>query len=1360
MWKKRGSLGGWLTWAETRSFCGAYGGTARAAAAIFALALASVGCAGSERAVGISGGDASGEPGASLGGGEGDSAPRLSFDAPSEETWISGDQSIVVRVVPEALAERITKFELNKLSVEDTDADAGVFVGVWDTRSERNGEVTLRATATLEDGTLLQQTHTVRVYNARAEAIEGGVYLTSPVAGARVDMLVLDDNLEASEVRDTVYTSEDGAFSFSLEEPFEGSLVLIRAYGASAKYLLPSGEKELLGHGVTLTMLWNLDNPWDPEGVSVNGISTLGTTLARAYRRAYPDWSAAECHKQAHNRLGDHIWRPNPYAQISLSIPFGPFDSGFQPNLSNGMLGIVHMGLAELAKDWTADLALEERLRVGHVVMALERDLTNALFDGLERSDAPGGIPVPVLLEDSALLDSRTTRDTLADACYRSTAEFGSAVDQTVLFAEGGLYHNLATDNGPLYPLDEAPPEHIAPLGPGVAFQSPTPPQGTTVSGDFLVGYSASDNVGLASVRLELSQGPEIADFVSDPEVAPPIVSGGVAVSSEKLLQDVALWLKLEATDSEGVQTAVQRDLWLDRQIPSLALQSPIHGFATNQAPITLTGQVQDEPAGGPALSVLAWKGDPAIEAPLDAQTTTISAGGAFALGVLPKVEGTDVYTVRVRDSAGFAAQSSVQVTYDTTPPLLDLQGQSNVLWTSESSTLIAGTIIDTLGGPSKVEAVSADTTVSQAVTGSPSLASFTLELPATETTTAWSVRGVDRAGNQSADEVIWTSADYTAPELTVAQPTGAPHWTNQSKVLLSGTVFDAGSGVQSVYVQRSPTEVPIAVSALSVTPVPGKLVWSHELPLPMGPGGTPIEAKYDVKLYAVDKVGHQSATAVVPIQVDVTPPKIVLADDGYGFADEDKCLLKANGELDCGEVQDSSLSSMAGRCNGDACGVLTKYRHLLGHGYPADAQWSTIAAFIQNWPLFLIQSDASEAVAPETTFRFRFPDGSETAPSPYLPDSGIPVAIPAFAPGTTELPTAETPLPNAVIVRTEDVAGNVTERTFTFELRLVAPAPISTWLPESTGAITTEGKTWSLTSLTAHLPFSPAPSAQGLRVGTLELFNPLEYPIGADVESTGSGTLAVTLRSQRTYGEGEAVNQGTKGLPTPWTCGESPDGACRYVSNTSAELEQVWGPAGGLPSSDQCFETPVTTLSTTTTDVRTLPLQPANWIVKYRGPGGASIDKSGESVVIPPKATVFADVFVSLPGTCWVEAPAVLSWLPKSGKQYLRPAGLGCAVSAATLGAADDLAWCDVPDGPCPAWNPPPCKPDRFVFPFPALIESVRVSNAPGVVEVGTWQIEGSLPGFQNTAPGSSSGPVAVDVTISQELPGEDKPW
>jgi large repetitive protein len=308
----------------------------------------------------------------------------------------------------------------------------------------------------------------------------------------------------------------------------------------------------------------------------------------------------------------------------------------------------------------------------------------------------------------------------------------------------------------------------------------------------------------------------------------------------------------------------------------------------TSGIAVTIDGGAPSVPAGvhtaapltghTPTLSWNASTGQPATykvyRGGLSIGTVTAPAT-TFSDATLPldgTLDGTYTYTVSAVDMAGneSAASLGVQVVLDTTHPLpastvmisqSPTAAKPLLIWPSSGSGDVAG--YNVYRGGAKINGALVATT------------SFSDAGLDADGTYAYTVRAVDKAGNESGDSISASVLyDTTAPGTPGASAAAAP--SGGTATVSWAATSDAGAGVASYQVRRSAANGGPPGSLAEGTPICGSVPASAR---GCSDAGLTPGASYRYSVFAIDAVGNvslpgQTATISIPSTTDKTPPK------------------------------------------------------------------------------------------------------------------------------------------------------------------------------------------------------------------------------------------------------------------------------------------------------------------------------------------------------------------------------------------------------------------------------------------------------------------------------------------------------
>ena len=230
---------------------------------------------------------------------------------------------------------------------------------------------------------------------------------------------------------------------------------------------------------------------------------------------------------------------------------------------------------------------------------------------------------------------------------------------------------------------------------------------------------------------------------------------------------------------------------------------------------------------------------------------TAIPANGAWSVTSAILANGTYPVAASVTDGAGNTGSATQQLTIDTVPPLIALDGGPSVI-TNDPAPTIAGTSNVAPGTTVTV------TVASQTLTALVQTAGTWSVIPAalTDGTRAVTASVTDPAGNQSTDSQVLI-IDTVAPAVTIAGGTTA--LTNDPTPVISGTAaVSPGTTVTVTLADQTLTGLVQADGTWSVT-----AAW-----LPDGP--------HRVVMSVSDAAGNQ-ATFTQTLTVDTVAPSVAI---------------------------------------------------------------------------------------------------------------------------------------------------------------------------------------------------------------------------------------------------------------------------------------------------------------------------------------------------------------------------------------------------------------------------------------------------------------------------------------------------
>jgi RHS repeat-associated protein len=308
-----------------------------------------------------------------------------------------------------------------------------------------------------------------------------------------------------------------------------------------------------------------------------------------------------------------------------------------------------------------------------------------------------------------------------------------------------------------------------------------------------------------------------------------------------------------------------------DAQAPTISITSPANGTFTKETTVTVSGTAHDDIAVA-ALTV-------------NGQNVTVGEGGAWTTTVtLTGGDGAKTITAVATDSSGKSTPASIQITLDTTPPVIAIGSPANGTSTTSPTISVSGTVSDALSGVAGVSCNGTAATVSGGT--------FTCVVPLVAGDNGISATATDVAGNSAnvTTHVTFTP-DSQAPTIAITSPAGGT-FTKVTTVPVTGTAGD-DVGVANVTVNGS-----------QVALTDGN--WSATVTL-SGPDGAKT-----ITAVATDVSGKQTP-ASVQITLDTTPPVIAIGSPANGTSTTSQTIT-VNGTVS------DALSGVAGvTCNGAA---------------------------------------------------------------------------------------------------------------------------------------------------------------------------------------------------------------------------------------------------------------------------------------------------------------------------------------------------------------------------------------------------------------------------------------------------------
>jgi len=406
--------------------------------------------------------------------------------------------------------------------------------------------------------------------------VAGTVRTLLPLAGAVVSVGLAQEDDAPTKLASGL-TTQDGAFSVHVGDvPADGTLFIDADAGA----------------GLFLRAIVPVSEIAEKRPVAVDAWSTLAACLGETYMRqgALGDADWGETSSLAAERIGAHLARPDsersselPAKPESVKIPWveamNPCDDDVPWPSPQALSGLALAGLQEVAL--AADGNGGSSTATLRLVSSLCTDLGDGVFDGKavggddgDGAAGDGARSGEVIVLAGAPLDPEATRLRLAEGIHQAVSggcDCGKPDIGLDLAAKGGLYEDIARDSSVLYPTGVPPV--FDPLPPTVEVKAVTPADGENVCMKSPIWASASDNLGLTSLKLLGPAGfPEATgDLSSDTTTALLKAEVDPSAMPEEGMQE----FMIVATDIVGNQASQARSLVLDSNDPVIVKITP-----------------------------------------------------------------------------------------------------------------------------------------------------------------------------------------------------------------------------------------------------------------------------------------------------------------------------------------------------------------------------------------------------------------------------------------------------------------------------------------------------------------------------------------------------------------------------------------------------------------------------------------------------------------------------------------------------------------------------------------------------------------------------------------------------------------
>ncbi|PLX95818.1 MAG: hypothetical protein C0621_03135, partial [Desulfuromonas sp.] len=280
--------------------------------------------------------------------------------------------------------------------------------------------------------------------------------------------------------------------------------------------------------------------------------------------------------------------------------------------------------------------------------------------------------------------------------------------------------------------------------------------------------------------------------------------------------------ITVKATDSAGWVTSESVTVIVDTVAPTVLISSPVAGYTTTLAP-NLTYSVSDSGAS--------------VVVEVDGSVVSVTSGEPLSLS-----EGSQVVTVTATDVAGNVGSQSVNLTVDTTAPIVDISSPVSGYLTT-ATPILSYSVSD--AGATVI--VDVDGSVVAAASGSP--------LNLTQGTHVVTVTATDSAGLVESQSVTVT-VDTNAPTVSISEP-------------LSGFVATLTPTLTFTVNDSSATTV-VNVDGTTVAVASGETLSLDE-------------GAHSLTVTVTDAAGNSSSQSV-NITVDTTAPDVSIISPAAGF--------------------------------------------------------------------------------------------------------------------------------------------------------------------------------------------------------------------------------------------------------------------------------------------------------------------------------------------------------------------------------------------------------------------------------------------------------------------------------------------
>ncbi|MBI3638870.1 MAG: 6-bladed beta-propeller [Thaumarchaeota archaeon] len=308
-------------------------------------------------------------------------------------------------------------------------------------------------------------------------------------------------------------------------------------------------------------------------------------------------------------------------------------------------------------------------------------------------------------------------------------------------------------------------------------------------------------------------------------------------------LSDGQHTISVRAKDNAGNVGVKSITITINTGVPTISITTPSNGAIVKTSIVQINGTASDV--------VPISK----VEVQIDGGTFNLATGtSTWSFTTSALSDGTHTINAKLTDNGANTQTTSSTVTIDTVSPTIAILAPSNGTIVKTSTVLINGTASDVGSGLQKVEAsVDGGPFVPASGTANWSFA-FNSPFDGSHTIVA---RATDNAGN-TVLSLIAISVDTHAPIVFITLPVNGST-VGSSSVPVTGTAFDAGTGIQSVQVSLDNGAFNLAS---------GTSPWSFNATL--------VNGQHKIQAKATDNAGN-FATSTINVTVNVVQAPVTI---------------------------------------------------------------------------------------------------------------------------------------------------------------------------------------------------------------------------------------------------------------------------------------------------------------------------------------------------------------------------------------------------------------------------------------------------------------------------------------------------